>query len=407
MPTFEYKAKNATGEVVTGTLTAADRHAAVGQLDSKGFFPVLVEPKKEKRQGVKNYLPNLRRKISEREILFLTEQLANLLKSGMSLARALDTLAKRVQNPNLSGLIEQVHQEIINGASLSDALESVPGNVFPKLYINMVRAGEVSGTLPEILKRLSAYYEQVREIREQVQTALIYPGILSAVGLGAITFFMTFMVPRFQQLFASLGQQLPLPTRILIGISHTLIHWWWIGAILIVAGVTWYQRFNATKQGRLKIDEWKLRLPVVGSILKTSAFAQFARTLAALLRNGVPVLEALRVVANIIQNKVISSELLQARDRVTDGTTISSPLSSSKIFPPLLIDMLAVGEESGDMVNSLDQIADTYERELKRSIKVFIGFLEPAIIIILALTVGVVVFSMLIAVFKLSTGMGR
>jgi type II secretory pathway component PulF len=407
MPTFEYKAKSVTGELVTGTLTAADRHAAVGQLDSKGFFPVLVEPKREKKQGAKSYLPTIGRKISEREILFVTEQLANLLKSGMSLAKALDTLAKRVQNPNLSGLIEQIHQEIINGASLSDAFESVPGNVFPKLYVNMVRAGEVSGTLPAILKRLSSYYEQSREIREQVQAALIYPSILIVIGIGTVIFFMTFMVPKFQKIFTSIRQEMPLPTRILIGISHTFTHWWWVGTILIVVGIAWYLRFAATEQGRLKIDEWKLRLPVVGSILKQNAFAQFARTLAALLRNGVPVLEALRVVANIIQNKVISREILQARDRVTDGTTISSPLSSGKIFPPLLIDMLAVGEESGDMVNSLDQIADTYESELRRNIKMFIGLLEPGIIIFLGITVGTMVFSIFIAVLRLSSGIGR
>jgi type II secretory pathway component PulF len=409
MPTFEYKAKNPTGELVTGTLVASDRRGAVGQLDAKGFFPVLVEPAREKKQRgqIKLKLPPLRSNISEREILFITDQLANLLRSGMSLSKALDTMAKRVQNDKLTGIIEQVHQEIINGSSLSDALESIPGGVFPRLYVNMVRAGEVSGTLPEILKRLSAHYAQVREIREQVQAALIYPSVLITVGIGTIIFFMTFMVPRFKLLFAGLGQQLPLPTRILIGMSSTFVSWWWVGAILIVAAIIWYKRYQATEEGRLRIDEWKLNLPLFGPIMQRSAFAQFARTLAALLRNGVPVLEALKVVADIIQNKVVSREIMLARERVTDGTTISSPLAAGKIFPPLLIDMLAVGEETGDMINSLDQIADTYESDLKRSIKVMLGFLEPAIIIFMGLTVGVVVFSMLIAVFRLTTGIGR
>jgi type II secretory pathway component PulF len=186
-----------------------------------------------------------------------------------------------------------------------------------------------------------------------------------------------------------------------------LIHWWWLGVIAVLVLAIWYQRLRTTQAGRLKTDEWKLRLPLVGTVLRQSAFAQFARTLAALLRNGVPVLEALKVVADIIQNKVVSREILQARDRVTDGTTISSPLGAGRIFPPLLIDMLAVGEESGDMVNALEQIADTYESELRRNIKMLISFLEPGIIIFMALTVGVVVFSMLIAVFRLTTGMGR
>src|ERR1043166_912757 len=215
MPTFEYKAKSTTGELITGTLVAADRHSAVGQLDAKGVFPVLVQPAGTKRQPLKIKLPRFGRSITEREMLFITDQLANLLRSGMSLSKALDTLAKRVQNEKLSELIQQVHQEIINGSSLSDAMESAPANVFPKLYVNMVRAGEVSGTLPEILKRLTAHYEQAREIREQVQAALIYPSILMCAAFGTIVFFMTFMVPRFQKLFAGLGQQLPLPTRLL------------------------------------------------------------------------------------------------------------------------------------------------------------------------------------------------
>jgi type II secretory pathway component PulF len=182
------------------------------------------------------------------------------------------------------------------------------------------------------------------------------------------------------------------------------LHWWWLIALLVVVAVVWLQRYNATEAGRLRIDEWKLRLPVIGPILCKSAFAQFARTLAALLRNGVPVLDALRIVADIIQNKVISRELLQARERVTDGTTISSPLAEGKIFPPLLLDMLAVGEETGDMVNALDQIADTYENELRRGIKLFLALLEPGIIIFLALTVGLFVFSIFIAIFKMSPG---
>lgn len=407
MPLFEYKAKSGTGELITGTLTAADRHAAVGQLDSKGLFPVLVAPAREKRESLRSYLPKFQRKMSERDLVFITEQLGNLLRSGMSLSRALDTLSKRVQSESLAATIQQVHQEIINGASLSDALDRLPGNAVPKLYVNMIRAGEVSGTLPEILKRLSAHYAQSREIREQVQAALIYPAILILVGLTAIVFFMTYMVPKFEKLFASMGQKMPLPTRVLIAISELIGTWWWLGLILIVIGAVVYARYRATEEGKLKTDEWKLRLPIVGQILRHSAFAQFARTLAALLRNGVPVLEALRIVADIVQNKVIAREILQARERVTDGTTISSPLASGKIFPPLLIDMLAVGEESGDMINALEQIAETYESDLKRSIKLLLSVLEPAIIVVMALTVGVLVLSILSAVFRMASGFGR
>lgn len=407
MPLFEYKAKSGTGELITGTLTAVDRHAAVGQLDSKGLFPVLVAPAREKRESLRSYLPKFQRKMSERDLVFITEQLGNLLRSGMSLSRALETLSKRVQNESLSATIQQVHQEIINGASLSDALDRLPGNAVPKLYVNMIRAGEVSGTLPEILKRLSAHYAQSREIREQVQAALIYPAILVLVGITAIVFFMTYMVPKFEKLFASMGQKMPLPTRILIALSELVGTWWWLGLILIAIGAVAYVRYRTTEEGRLKTDEWKLRLPIVGQILRHSAFAQFARTLAALLRNGVPVLEALRIVADIVQNKVIAREILQARDRVTDGTTISSPLASGKIFPPLLIDMLAVGEESGDMINALEQIAETYESDLKRSIKLLLSVLEPAIIVVMALTVGVLVLSILSAVFRMASGFGR
>jgi type IV pilus assembly protein PilC len=254
---------------------------------------------------------------------------------------------------------------------------------------------------------LSKHQEQMAELREKVVGALLYPLVIVTVGICVIVFFMLVMVPRFATMFKEMGRTLPLPTRILIGISNGFTSYWWIGVLLIVAGVTAYRIRARTPEGKLAIDSLKLRAPVFGHIVKANAFAQFARTLATLLENGVPVLTALQIVEDTMTNRVIANEIREARTRVTDGTSISQPLAKGKIFPPLLIDMLAIGEESGAVVPALKNIADTYEGELSRALKAFTTLLEPAIIIFMAMVVGAIVLSVLMAVFDITAGIGK
>jgi len=404
MPTYQYKARTRAGAMVAGTLVAGDRRLALAQLGRQGVYPLSVEDAGGGADGP--VLPMVRGRISSRDVLTFTQQLASLLRSGMSLSQALEVLERRTQKKTFSGLLGQIRREIEQGASLSDALGKF-SKVFSRLYVNLIRAGETSGTLPEILARLTKHYEQMAEVREKVISALIYPVLVVVVGIGTIIFFMMVMVPRFAQMFKEMGRTMPLPTRMLIGISDVVTTFWWIPLLLVVAAVVAYRQRMHTPEGRLGVDTLKLRLPVLGRVICTGAFAQFARTLSTLLENGVPVLTALQIVEDTMTNQVIAHEIREARTQVTDGTSISKPLAKGKIFPPLLLDMLAVGEESGEVVPALKTIADTYEGELSRTLKVFTTLLEPVIIMVMALVVGGIVMSVLMAVFDITSGIGR
>ena len=263
----------------------------------------------------------------------------------MSLSQALEVLERRTQKKTASELLTSVRNSIVQGETLSDSLAKHP-KAFTKFYVNLVRAGEASGTLDEVLDRLKRHYEQAAEAREKVVAALIYPMIIVVVGIGTMVFFMSFMVPKFAKMFEEMKTTMPLPTRMLIAVSNAFTAYWWIGAALVVVAVIVYRQRARTPEGRLAIDGVILRLPVFGRILMASALSQFARTLATLLENGVPVLNALQIVEDTMTNRVIANEIREARTRVTDGTSISQPLAKGKVFPPLLLDMLAVGEES-------------------------------------------------------------
>ncbi len=409
MPTFQYKAKTQTGELVTGTLAAGDRRVALTQLGRMGYFPLAVDQTAEVATvatGPKFSLREWRARLTSRDVLTFTQQLSSLLRSGMQLNDAIGTLARRAAKPAVAAMLEQLRREIIEGSTLSDALAKFP-RVFSKLYVNLVRAGEASGTLDEVLLRLTKHYEQVGEVRDKVTSALIYPVIVGSVGVGTIIFFMTVMVPRFADMFREMHRTMPLPTRILIAISDLVLHYWWIPLLVGIAGWILLRQQLRTQTGRLAFDRFKLKLPVLGPVITAGAFAQFARTLATLLENGVPVLNALQIVEDTMTNQVIAHEIHEARTQVTDGTSISRPLSKGKVFPPLLLDMLGVGEASGEVVPALKNIADTYERELAQQLKIFTTVLEPIIIVAMALVVGSIVVSVLLAVFDITSGIGR
>ena len=402
MPTFQYKAKTRAGELVSGSLAAGDRRTALAELGKMGFFPLTVDTGDVEQKGRKRG----RLRVKSRDVLMFTEQLSSLLRSGMSLSQALGTLERRSQKRALGAVLTELRNGIVQGESLSDSLAKHP-KIFSRFFVNLIKAGEASGALDDVLLRLGKHQEQMAEVREKVLGALIYPLIVVSVGICTIVFFMMVMVPKFAGMFKEMGSTMPLPTRILISVSGAFMSYWWIGALLIASAVTAYRIRARTPEGRLALDTLKLRLPVFGNILTANAFAQFARTLATLLENGVPVLNALQIVEDTMTNRLIANEIREARTRVTDGTSISQPLSKGKVFPELLIDMLTVGEESGEVVPALKNIADTYEQELSRTLKVFTTLLEPAIIIFMAVVVGGIVLSILSAVFSITSGIGK
>ncbi|MBP1589172.1 MAG: type II secretion system F family protein, partial [Kiritimatiellae bacterium] len=337
-------------------------------------------------------------------VLLVTSELADLLASGMTLGTALHALAQRKTNTPADVILPTIRDDIVGGMALSAALAKWPES-FPPLYIAMVRVGEASGQLPAVLGRLVTHFERAQAVREKVRMALVYPSVVAIIGVLAIIFMMAFVIPQFTKMFAELGGTLPLATRMLIGMSDAVVHYGWAMAIGIVLLVVLVRRALATPAGRAWKDHMALRLPVAAKIVAASAFSNFAHTLETLLTNGVQMLPALGIVESTISNLHIAGAIRDARDRIADGSTLSRPLAQSGLFPRMLTDMLAVGEESGDMATALNHIGARYDTELDRAIKVFTTLLEPIMILGIALGVGFVAVAMLSAVFEMTSGL--
>ncbi len=423
---------------MTGSVNASDRRNALLQIERMGCMPVSVtegaapaagappkkapEPKEKPKArtpppppAVKSApkpqftflglsAPKREPRLSIRDLLLFSRELSDLLQSGMTLGTALNTLAKRKGKKGQDLIVIGLRDEIIKGASLSEALTMWPKS-FGNLYVSMVRAGEASGQLSEALERLCKHYERLQEAHEKVMGALTYPAIVLGAGVLTMIFTMLVVIPKFAEVFEDIGGTLPLPTQILMGSSKFLLHYGWILLIGIFLLVGWFKRSLKTEKGRLRWDGFQLRMPIFKQIISANAFAQFARTLGALLQNGVPVLNALAIVENTVGNTVIAREIRDARTRVTDGSTISGPLAEGQVFPPLLTDMLAIGEETGDMPSALNNIARRYDSDLDRAVKVLTTVLEPILILVVAVLVGFVAVSMLMAVFELTSGL--
>jgi type IV pilus assembly protein PilC len=422
MAQFAYKARRKSGEVVQGVLDVADRAAALTQIERLGLFPVMVDGSKAaaaavavadkpREKAASNLLPAAlqrggRRKPKLQEIATFTQQLSNLLKCGMPLTVALGSMAHLESKGIPSDVSKQLKQDVMEGKSLSDSMSKQP-QVFSDLYVNMVRAGEQSGALYEVLRRLASHYEKFAEVQSKFVAALIYPAIVAVVGICIIFFFMTFMLPRFMKIFEGLKVPLPLATRVLMGISDLFSHYWWLMLLVAAAIVVLFKRFKATEHGRRKIDSWKMNAPVLGKAVRLNIFGQFARTLSTLLINGVPVLTALKITEDIMPNRVVKDAIARTRADVTDGKTIAQPLGNSKLFPQLMIDLLRIGEDTGDVPGALENIAETYENELTLQLRVMTNLIEPVMIIAMAVGVGGLLFSILSAMFAITSSINR
>jgi type II secretory pathway component PulF len=335
------------------------------------------------------------------DLLLFSRELSDLVASGMTIGRALHTLAARKDDSPTGRIVETLRDEIVQGTSLSDALELYP-ETFSTLFVNLVRAGEASGNLPGALENICIHYERVHEAKGKVMGALMYPMIVVVIGVGAVIFLMAVIVPQFSVTFEEMGAELPGPTLALMAISSFVTKYGIIVAALIVAGVIGFKKWAAHGKGQQIWHKTVLKIPIMGNIITANAYAHFSRTFGTLLRNGVSVLPALGIVQKTIDNVVISGEIGKARDRVTDGASISKPLAQGKIFPRLLIDMLAVGEETGDMAGALSHITRRYDAELDRMVKTCTTVLEPLLLVLVAFLVGAIAVSLLLPVLTLT-----
>ena len=418
MAQFNYKARRRSGELVQGVLEVTDRPAALVQIERLGLFPVAVEAAKSsaasggasgERRSLAELLPpalrnykNRQRKPTMQEMATFTQQLANLIKSGMPLTVALNSMTHLETKGIPSDVSKQLRQEVMEGRGLSDAMAKQPV-IFSDLYVNMVRAGESSGALVEVLRRMASHFSQFAEVQSKFKSAMIYPALVCSVGACIVAFFMFFMLPRFMGMFTGFNMQLPLPTRMLMKFSNMVTSpWFWLIVIpTVLLAVVVFFRFKATAEGKRKMDEWKMNAPIFGKVVKLNLFGQFARTLSTLLQNGVPVLTALKISEQIIPNIILREAIAKTRQQVQDGKTLAQPLANSKVFPQLMVDLVRIGEETGDVPGALGSLADTYEGELQIGLRAMTNLIEPLLIIIMSIGVGFLLISILLPMFNL------
>src|SRR5262249_16163944 len=406
MPQFAYRARDAQGSLVEGVLDCADRAVAIRQIELQKCIPVRIElvgpePKTAQRDGAAQVPATQNLKIPHGQLLVFTEQLAHLLQAGMTLDEGLSVLEKRLKQPRVQQMTHTLHQALIDGRSFSQALSEMP-RIFPPLYVNLVAAGEASGALPQILLRLVKHLMQAKELRDRVQQALIYPAFLALAGAALITIFIAFMVPQLSGFMAQTGGALPLPTRILLQIHHAVTGYCWVGLLIGISPIIGFRALVRTDEGRIGWDRFRLIIPGYGRVIRHRYYAQFSRTLGTLIENGIPLLRSLDLVSEIAGNRFLELKLGEVRKAVIDGATLSAALQAQNLFPDLFTDMMAVGEQTGHFAETMQAIADVYERELDRTVGVISQLIPPVIIVVIAVLVGLVVFSILSAVFEMT-----
>jgi len=403
MPQFRYEVKKAPGERLTGEIEAESQRAAVARLRDMGYFPIKVEESTgdDKKDTLKQAL--IRIKLKERNLFF--RQLANLIDSGMPITRALTTLIAQTENPKLASTITRLRDAIQKGSNLAEAMERQP-EVFPAMFCNLVRAGETGGMLDEVLWRIVDFGEQEEELRGTAVSALVYPVFLLVVGSAAIFILISFVFPKFIIIFDDFDATLPLPTRIVMGLCGFMGDFWWAVLAGVAAAIALFVSYVKTDAGRERLDVIVLRLPVLGGVVQRYEMAKFARTFGTLIDNGVPVLTALKITSDTLSNKAIAAEVDMVRDRVVEGDSISDSLGRTEHFPPMVINMIAVGEEGGRLGDVTKRVADAYDIEVSRAVKAMAALFEPILIVAMGVIVGFLVIAMLLPMLTLSAHVG-
>ena len=405
MAQFHYQATTSQGKIIEGVMEAAEEGSVVSRLHDQGYLPLNITlpgsgQAKTAGQGVS--LPVLGRgAVRQRDLLLMTQELDTLLSAGLPLDRALSVLIGLINKAQLRQAVEQILNKVKQGKSLAEALADYP-NIFPPLYVNMIKAGEMGGFLDTALARLAEYLERAQEVQEEVKSAIAYPAILVLVGGAAIVLMFTFVLPKFAVMFEDMGDALPLSTRFLLAVSHFLQSYWWLLGLSTVGGGYGVWRYTATPQGRLAWDGWSLRVALIGQLLQKREVGRFARTLGTLLKSGVPLLQALELVEEVVGNQVIRHSLKDVRSGIREGQGIAGPLGESGVFPSLALQMVSVGEETGRLDEMLMQVAEYYERDTQTQLRRLTSLVEPVLILTMGLIVGFVVIAMLLGVFSIN-----
>jgi len=425
VPRFNYVALDARGQEATGLVEAASTNAAIAQLRQEGYFPTSVieeaisgpDGKEARRRAVtmagttkplpkKGIVLFARRKVKSKILMIFTRQLATLVDSGLPLLRSLNVLAKQERDKLLKNTINKLADSVQSGSTFSDALALHP-RIFNDLYVNMVKAGEAGGVLELVLNRLSEFQEKAAKIKNKVMAAMVYPGIVMTMAVGIMSFLLVFIVPRFEAIFHDILGDKPLPpvTRFVLAVSDLMKHRGLILVGAVVAMVALYKMIGRTRGGRLVIDNFKLRMPLFGNLNRKTAISRFARTLGTLVTSGVPILQALNITRETAGNAAIARAISQVHDSVKEGESIVQPLEASRVFPPMVVSMVDVGEETGKLPEMLLKIADVYDDEVDNAVAGLTSALEPIMIVFLAVVVGTIVLALFTPLISIITGL--
>ncbi len=397
MAEFKWIGKDQTGKEVKGVMSAETSDQVKLQLRRQKIEPVNV---KKRLKDIQIVIPGLSYRITERDLVVFTRTFSTMVDAGLPLVQCLEILSQQTENPVFAKAINDIRQNVESGSTYADALRKHP-KIFNELYCNMVEAGETGGILDTILNRLASYMEKNISLKRQVKSALVYPGFIITAAVIVISFMMYYVIPTFTQIFVQLGSTLPLPTKIVMGISSVVksyIHFFILGIILIILGI---RAIHKREKGALFIDGLLLKLPVLGSLFRKVAVAKFTRTLGTLISSGVSILDGLEITAKTSGNKVVEEAVMKTRVSISEGKTISEPLAQTEVFPPMVVQMIAVGESTGALDSMLEKIADFYDEEVDVAVANLTQLLEPFMVVFLGVTVGGIVVAMYMPLFKL------
>lgn len=400
MPNYSYVAKSSDGRTINGTIEADNESRIIDSLRKQNLTIISIkEVRKVKKRGDPG------RKVKSEDLVIFSRQLATMVDSGIPLVQALDILSEQMEEKGLKEIINKVRDDVETGSSLSEALNKHP-KVFSELFINMVMAGERSGMLDDILDKLAGYLEKMDALRRKVKSSLVYPAMVVSMS-GLITLVLILkVIPTFKGIFSTLGGELPLPTKILIGVSDWSRHFFPYIVVTSVLALVGFKKYISTEKGKLQFDQILLKLPVFGILFRKVAVAKFSRTLSTLVRSGVPILDSLDIVGKTAGNKVIEAATVKVRLSIREGENIASPLAKSGVFPPMVVRMIAVGEQTGELEKMLGKIADFYDEQVDNAVSGLTSMIEPLVIAFLGIVIGSIVIAMFMPIFKLSELVG-
>ncbi len=404
MPKYSWEGKTRTGQVQKGEMEAPSEAAVMAQLRRQGIMPSSV---KERGKGldIQLKLPGLKPKVTTKDLVVFTRQFATMIDAGLPLVQCLDILGRQQDNATFKKILTQVKESVESGQTFADSLKKHPA-AFDELYVNLVAAGEVGGILDTILNRLAAYIEKSLKLKKKVKSAMTYPATIVGIAFVVIAVILIFVIPAFEKMFADFGSALPAPTQFVINLSNFIQHYILLIIAAIVGVIIAFKRVYATTKGRERIDDIALKLPIMGILIRKVSVAKFTRTLGTMISSGVPILDGLDIVAKTAGNKTVEKAIYKVRQSISEGKTIAEPLEKSGVFPPMVCQMIAVGEQSGSIDTMLNKIADFYDDEVDDAVGNLTAMMEPLLMLFLGTTVGGLVIAMYLPIFKLAGAVG-